>query len=185
MPTLLIISGHPCAGKSTIARSVAARLGWPLLQKDAVKEVLFERLGVGDRPWSQRLGGAAFEILWAMAEAVLAAGQSVIVEGPVPPAASASLARVSEATGARVVVVVVTAPPTVIVERAGRRAAGDDPSRHAGHLDAELLDQLRLDAQKPYQSVRLPGVEPVDVDGLAADAVDRICALAQPPPEPS
>jgi hypothetical protein len=46
---------------------LAAALGVPLLAKDTVKEALFEALGTGDRAWSQRLGGASMEVLFALA----------------------------------------------------------------------------------------------------------------------
>ena len=39
----------------------------PLLAKDAIKEALFEALGTGDRAWSQRLGAASMEVLFALA----------------------------------------------------------------------------------------------------------------------
>jgi hypothetical protein len=39
----------------------------PLLAKDTVKEALFDALGTGDRGWSQRLGAASMEVLFALA----------------------------------------------------------------------------------------------------------------------
>jgi hypothetical protein len=39
----------------------------PLLAKDTVKEALFDALGTGDRTWSQRLGAASMEVLFALA----------------------------------------------------------------------------------------------------------------------
>ena len=43
-PLVLIISGPPCTGKTTLARRLATDLGLPLMCKDTIKEVLFERL---------------------------------------------------------------------------------------------------------------------------------------------
>jgi glucokinase len=39
----------------------------PLLAKDTIKEALFDALGTADRAWSQRLGGASMEVLFALA----------------------------------------------------------------------------------------------------------------------
>ncbi len=52
-----------------MARPLAAALDVPLLAKDTVKEALFDALGTGDRAWSQRLGGASMEVLFALAAA--------------------------------------------------------------------------------------------------------------------
>jgi hypothetical protein len=46
---------------------LAAALDVPLLAKDTVKEALFDSLGTGDRAWSQRLGAASMEVVFALA----------------------------------------------------------------------------------------------------------------------
>jgi hypothetical protein len=42
----------------------------PLLAKDSVKEALFDSLGTGDRAWSQRLGAASMDVVFALAAEV-------------------------------------------------------------------------------------------------------------------
>ena len=65
--TFVVVSGLPGAGKTTLGRPLAAALDVPLLAKDTVKEALFDGLGTGDRAWSQRLGAASMEIVFALA----------------------------------------------------------------------------------------------------------------------
>lgn len=66
----VLVQGVPGAGKSTLARRLAAELGLPLLRKDNVKEALGDLLSVrGDAPEplgldSRALGAAAGEALW-------------------------------------------------------------------------------------------------------------------------
>ncbi len=63
--SLILINGLPASGKSTLAEEIAFRLGWPLLSKDTVKEVLADLTGPsvpGDR-----LGRIAMDTVWALA----------------------------------------------------------------------------------------------------------------------
>jgi len=64
--TLIVVSGAPATGKSTIAAAMAAELRWPLLSLDPVKETLADVLGPGDEHWSDRLGDAAAEIIFRL-----------------------------------------------------------------------------------------------------------------------
>jgi predicted kinase len=65
--SLVVVSGLPGAGKTTLAVPLAAALDVPLLAKDTVKEALFDSLGTGDRAWSRRLGAASMAVVFALA----------------------------------------------------------------------------------------------------------------------
>src|SRR6266508_4058354 len=58
--TLLLVTGAPSSGKTTLAVPLARHLGLPLITKDTIKEALFDTLGTGDHTWSTRLGAASF-----------------------------------------------------------------------------------------------------------------------------
>jgi predicted kinase len=79
-PTVIIVTGLPCTGKTTLARRLAVDLKLPLISKDSIKETLFDSLGWSDREWSRKLGVATMRLLYMWVEEELAAGRSFIVE---------------------------------------------------------------------------------------------------------
>jgi predicted kinase len=79
-PLLVIVTGLPCTGKTTLALRLAGDFGLPFVNKDGLKERLFDRLGWQDRAWSQRLGLASYDLLYYFLEGQLQAGRSCIVE---------------------------------------------------------------------------------------------------------
>jgi predicted kinase len=70
---IVLVSGPPGAGKTTIARPLAAALGFTLLSKDDIKEALYFALcdpacgKTDDLDFSRRLSIAAMETLLALA----------------------------------------------------------------------------------------------------------------------
>jgi predicted kinase len=79
-PLLVIVTGLPATGKTSIARRLAQDLRLPLLSKDDIKESLFDNLGWSDREWSMKLGRASILLLYQLVERLLAAGVSAITE---------------------------------------------------------------------------------------------------------
>lgn len=66
---VVVISGPPASGKTTLAGPLASELGWPLLSKDVIKETLFDELGLPrTRRRSKQIGSASFEVLYALLE---------------------------------------------------------------------------------------------------------------------
>ena len=61
------VSGPPASGKSTLAPALATALDLPLLAKDTIKDALMSALGAPDLDASRRLGGAAVDVMCALA----------------------------------------------------------------------------------------------------------------------
>jgi len=79
-PLVIIVVGPPAAGKTTVGWRIAQQFGLPFLHRDGIKETLFDSLGWRDRAWSQKLGGASWELLFYVAEVQLKARRSFVVE---------------------------------------------------------------------------------------------------------
>lgn len=133
VPLLVVVTGMPSSGKTTVAEALAARLVLPLIAKDDIKESLYESIGADDVAASARLGTAAYALIFDLARTMLASGVSLIVE--------ANFFREQECDFAslprhRLAQLHCHAPLAVLLDRyAGR-------SRHAGHQDAEKIKEL-------------------------------------------
>jgi predicted kinase len=80
-PLLIIVTGPPATGKTGIARRIAHRFHLPMLNKDNIKERLFDTLGWKEDPeWSRQLNSISLNLLYHLCEVQLAAGRAHIVE---------------------------------------------------------------------------------------------------------
>lgn len=66
---VVIITGLPCTGKTTLARRIGSELSLPVVGRDDIKERLFESLGWKDREWSRMLGRASWDLLYYLVRA--------------------------------------------------------------------------------------------------------------------
>ncbi len=76
---LIIVAGMPSAGKTTLARKLSERFGYPVLEKDEMKEMLFDYLGYADRIEKRKLDYASNAILLQTTEKLLKKDVSLII----------------------------------------------------------------------------------------------------------
>ncbi len=70
----IVLKGLPGCGKSTVGRALSRRLGWPLIDKDDIKDILDSQV-----PESGRL---AYETMLNVARRQLLQGLNVICDSP-------------------------------------------------------------------------------------------------------
>jgi predicted kinase len=136
---LLIITGLPGTGKTTLARELARRRGWPLLCKDTIKEPLLDMLG--SQASSRELSNISFAIMFSMAKELLALRESLILEGNFRAGEhEAALLAALPADPPSLAQVLCSADEQERRSRLLERAS--DTRRHAGHRDAHQLDPV-------------------------------------------
>jgi predicted kinase len=82
MPKLIIICGLPATGKTTIANKLANNLRILYLQKDQIKEKLYDSLDMSTLEDSKKIGRVSMELLTYLAEEQLKNGVDLIIEAP-------------------------------------------------------------------------------------------------------
>lgn len=139
-PSLIIISGPPGSGKTRLARPLARTLGYPLLQKDSIKEQIADAFDDPANVDSSTLGLAAVRILFSTTLELLTNGQSVVIESFFHKGiAEADILPLLEF--ADMCLIHVTADEPLLVSRFEKRL--ETPDRHWIHNDVARLDDLR------------------------------------------
>jgi len=131
---VIVVTGLPGAGKSTLARELGRRYRLPLLAKDFIKESLLDVLGAADAAHSRKLSDASFATMFRLAAEWVREGDSFILEGNLRPGEHEAALRDALAS-VRVIQLLCRVPEG---ERLARLAAREhDPARHAGHRFGE------------------------------------------------
>lgn len=154
---VVVVSGLPGSGKTTLSRRLSDCLGWPLIAKDAIKEALGDALDVMDEEGSRQLGKAAYGVMYALAGAVPG---PVIVESNFT---AISRPAILDLGAPAVIEVFCRCPVELAVERYNSRV------RHPVH------HSLRLE---PAELERRGTQEPVDFGGpvVVVDTVGPVSA---------
>ncbi len=169
---VVLVNGLPGAGKTTLSRPLAEKLGIPRFSKDVIKETWAEILGATppdgrpQRQWNALFGAASSQTMWNLLAESPGGG---IVESPMPPHVrhhvEAGLARSG-----------VTRPKEiwcdVPVEVARRRRQELWPTRHPIHGELLPPDEWAAEyASEPLgigPVLRVDTSGPVDIDSVAA-----------------
>lgn len=162
---IVLVSGAPGAGKTTLAVPLAAALGLPLFSKDYLKETLVDALGgpAEDLGYSRRLGGAAMELLWKLAELAPAA----VLDANFRPHSAYERERLHR-LGAEIVEVFCDCAAAEAARRFAARAAA---GAHGAHPLAELPPELLAEYDGPVGIgivIRADTSNPVDVAALVS-----------------
>jgi predicted kinase len=143
LPHLVIVTGFPGSGKTTLAQAFAAKLDFSLVYKDAIKEGLFDLFGGGSLARSHQLSTLTYQVMFRLLADLLGKGASAVVEGNFTrPDHTRQFLELMAERPYSPVQVLCYARGDVLVERFKRR------DRHPGHLDGLLYQEIEPDLLK-------------------------------------
>ncbi len=146
---LVIVTGPPGTGKTTLSLRLGTLLSLPVVNRDAIKERLFDTLGIGDRAWSRQLGGASFEVLYYTLGLLMQTRQPCIVETNFHgESAATQLRKLVQQYQYQLLQIQCRTSPSVLIARLRHRTESGE--RHPGHADHEDLDLLDANSIRGY-----------------------------------
>ena len=158
---MIIVSGSPGSGKTGLAEKLGDEFGYPVISRDALKEVLMDIWPPENPEASENLGHASWPLMYQVLDALLGRIPGIVVESNfVRGDSEADIQQRLERTQA--ILVHCAAAEGEIVERLHDRK--DDSSRHEGHFDNEVApDVIRAIENDEYEPLILP-VPVIQVD---------------------
>lgn len=159
--TIIVFTGLPGAGKTTLSRQVASALRLPLIAKDAIKEIMYDNIGWSDRAFSAKLAHATFRIMEYITGQNLKSGYSIILESNYSPKLASKQFQLWQKEYACDIIQIVCQADTDVLAR--RYVERNSTNRHPGHID----DSNSVEEHQSEFVERIKGREdqPLDVKG--------------------
>ncbi len=172
---LVLIAGLPATGKSGFAEYAGKALGLPLICKDSIKEILFDRVGFKSHEEKTRLNYASFDIMLYAARQMLLRGDSVALENNFEHYTEGPLRELIAASGCTPITVRFGGDVAVIYQRYVARNA--DPRRHRGHVLSDRYPETEnighipppISFERFRDDFRARGMSDFDVGGDCID----------------
>ena len=142
-PVLIIVSGLPGSGKSYFSRRLAERLPLPIIESDAMRQLLYP-----SPSYSQAESERLFRACHALIDELLRKGISVIFDATnLIERNREELYRIADSAEAKLIIVRLEAPPELVRQRMARRQTGIDPDDKS-EADWQVYKKMSITAER-------------------------------------
>lgn len=175
---IVIITGLPASGKTTIGKELAKRMNILFLSKDDIKELMFDGLGWKDREWSKKIGLMSYDMLYYFSGTLLKVNTSFMLESNFKPEFdNPKFVALKEKYDFDVIQILCKADGEVLFERFKKRS--ESGQRHPGHVDTTNYDEFKNALLTGRcESLALEG-KIIEIDTTDFDKVDISALLEQ------
>ena len=143
VPVLIIVSGLPGSGKSYFSRRLAERLPLPIIESDAMRQILSQKPTYSPGE-SERLFRACHMLIGDL----LRRGISVIFDATnLIERNREELYRIADSAEAKLIIVRLEAPPELVRQRMARRQTGID-SDDKSEADWQVYKKMSITAER-------------------------------------
>lgn len=179
MTPVIVITGPPASGKTTLGKWLSQQLKWPYIGRDDIKETLFDALGWSDREWSKKLGSASYELLYHYLLTHLAVSQPIIIESNFNPTFSTPQFQAYDRQfGICVLEIQCYAEHALLQQRYRQRVEAG--TRHPGHVDFVNYETLATSLAQGYDTTPiLPTATVLRLDTTHIEENDYILLLTK------
>jgi predicted kinase len=172
MPFVVLLTGLPAAGKTTLSHPLANALGIPCLRGDSIKEAMFDSIGYSTLAWSEFLTVVSKDVAFRMLPELGPCVMDVFM--PREEARQRLRPTVKE-----IIEIHCSIPYETAWERFAKRAKSGD--RHPGHVEAGMDFDFYVTSLRP-QHVAQPfalGGPVLEVDTAMPVDFSEVCDWAR------
>lgn len=165
----IIIAGMPASGKTTVSKRLSEAFGFPILEKDAIKEELFDVIGFQEYSQKRLMDVAATAVLLRCADSLLSSGSSLIMVNNFRDTMQQQVQDMLDRCGSKCVTVFFSGDADVFYKRYVERDLRHE--RHLGHVLQDRYPPLPGDPLE-YTMTREEFAEKFEKLGMADFRID-------------